>query len=368
MTDNIRNQYSPIDVSPPGETLEEVLELRAMSQAELADRTGRPKKTINEIIKGKAAITPETAIQFERVLGIPANFWIMREQNYQEALARNKEAAQFDQMNWLSQVPYKSMQKRGWISYRESKTELVEELLRYFAVASPQTWHTFWESSVPAFKKSYAFESNLGAVAAWLRRGEIECLQQETPDYNVDAFQSALERIRHLTTDTSKSVVRRLTDICNGAGVCVVVVPELPKTRVWGATRWLSQTRPLIQLSARYKTDDHFWFTFFHEAGHIVLHGRKEVFIEAEQTTKSAAEYEADRFAREWLIPSDQYNAFKRRGAATCAAASRFAHQLGIAPGIVVGCLQHDHIIPRTQCNHLKQDVPWFVEEEKDSQ
>src|ERR1035438_1866226 len=86
MTERIQNQYKPDIVSAPGETLEEILESRAMSQAELADRTGRPKKTINEIEKGKAAITAETAIQLEKVLGIPASFWIAREQNYRESL------------------------------------------------------------------------------------------------------------------------------------------------------------------------------------------------------------------------------------------------------------------------------------------
>ena len=82
MSNVIQNQYTPDYVSPPGETLQEVLEERGMSQAELAERTGRPKKTINEIINGKAAITPETALQLERVLGIPASFWNNRERRY----------------------------------------------------------------------------------------------------------------------------------------------------------------------------------------------------------------------------------------------------------------------------------------------
>ena len=89
MNEQIRNQYHPDFVSPPGETLEEILESRGMSQAEFAERTGRPKKTINEIIRGKSGITPDTALQFERVLDIPASFWIAREQNYREALAQN---------------------------------------------------------------------------------------------------------------------------------------------------------------------------------------------------------------------------------------------------------------------------------------
>lgn len=84
----IANAYLPDHVSLPGETLREVLDERQMSQAELAERTGRPKTTVNEIIKGKAAINPDTALQLERVLGIPAGFWNSLEHNYQDYLAR----------------------------------------------------------------------------------------------------------------------------------------------------------------------------------------------------------------------------------------------------------------------------------------
>lgn len=83
--------YSPNKISAPGVTLFDILEERTMTQADLAQRTGRPLKTINEIIKGKAAITSETAIQLERVLGTPAAFWNQRETNYRAYLARQKE-------------------------------------------------------------------------------------------------------------------------------------------------------------------------------------------------------------------------------------------------------------------------------------
>lgn len=86
-----KNTYCPDYAIPPGETLAEVIHDRGMTQAELAERMGRPTKTINEIVKGKAAITPETAIQLERVLGVPARFWNSLEKNYREDLARIQE-------------------------------------------------------------------------------------------------------------------------------------------------------------------------------------------------------------------------------------------------------------------------------------
>jgi len=334
-----------------------------MSQAQLAERTGRPKKTINEIIRGKAAITAETALQLERVLGIPATFWIAREQNYREALARSRELDAFSrEADWLDQIPYRAMVKFGWITgYREKALQL-EEVLRFFGVASPTSWNGLWNAYSPAFRQSPSFSTEPGATAAWLRKGEIDAANQRCQEFSANAFKQAITRVRSLTRDLPRNFTRLLQDECCAAGVCVVFVPELPGTRVWGATRWLNPTRALIQLSLRYKTDDHLWFTFFHEAGHILLHGRRDVFLEDDGKKNDEKEAAADAFAREWLIPEARYRVFRRLGAYSCAAASRFAHDLGIAPGIVVGRLQHDRFMDRSQCNDLKKHIDWVFD------
>ena len=102
--------YEPDYAVPPGETLAEVLEEIGIPQKELAERTGRPVKTINEIVKGKAAITPETALQLERALGVPASFWNGRERRYRELLARQREARRLQrQVTWIENFPITSM-------------------------------------------------------------------------------------------------------------------------------------------------------------------------------------------------------------------------------------------------------------------
>ncbi len=365
MTEMIRNQYKPDQVSPPGETLKEILELRGMSQAELAERSGRPKKTINEIAKGKAAITPETALQFELVLGIPATFWNRREQQYRESLARQRESAQFKSLtNWLDEVPYRAMIRREWIRERPQRSEQLQEVLMFFGVASPATWNEVWKGEQAAFRHSPTFRSDPGAMAAWLRKGELMAKDIECPQFDPSRFKEVLRRIRSLTQVLPHSVPSLIVKECASAGVCVVFLRELPGTRVSGATRWLNQTNPLMQLSLRYRTDDHLWFTFFHEAGHILLHGKRDVFLESEELEKDQKETEADSFAHEWLIPQREYRMFKRLGARSCAAISRFAHQLGIAPGIVVGRLQHDGFLPHTHCNELKRRIDQYFEGE----
>jgi HTH-type transcriptional regulator / antitoxin HigA len=172
MRSPIANAYLPDQVSLPGETLQEVLDDRQMSQAELAERMGRPKKTINEIVKGKAAITPETALQFERVLGIPASFWNSLERNYQEYLARTQEQALFQaSTDWLRKIPVRSLEEFGWIERRNEPVDRVREVLRFFGVASPTEWKQVFQLPQASFRHSPSFVSEAGALAAWLRRG-----------------------------------------------------------------------------------------------------------------------------------------------------------------------------------------------------
>src|SRR5262245_33858286 len=104
------SEHFPDDAVPPGATLLETIDALGMSQAELAQRTGRPLKTINEIIKGKAQITPETALQLELVLGIEASFWTERERKFREAIARRDEQERLAHaVTWLRDLPVKEL-------------------------------------------------------------------------------------------------------------------------------------------------------------------------------------------------------------------------------------------------------------------
>lgn len=356
------NAYQPDRVSLPGETLQEVLEDRQMSQADFADRTGRPRKTINEIIHGKTAITPETALQFERVLGIPASFWNNLERNYQEYLARQQETQLLEaSTDWLRQIPIKDLAKLGWIQRHGAAADQVREVLRFFGIASPAQWDSVSLASQASFRHSPSFASHQGALAAWLRKGELEAQKIDCESYDRAKFRRALAEARRLTVEDPEIFVPRLIALCAAAGVAVAFVHELPKCRVHGATRWLSSDKALIQLSLRYKTNDHLWFTFFHEAGHILLHGKKETFIEVGDKNSSTEEAEANRFAADFLIPIVELERFQRSTATRSeAAVRRFAGELGIAPGIVVGRLQHDGWLPPSHLNGLKLQLRWY--------
>lgn len=361
MSSAIHNQYEPDYVSPPGETLLEVLEEKGMSQSELAERTGRPRKTINEIINGKTAITPDTALQLERVLGVPAQFWSQREQNYQDFLARQRERDRLEkQSEWADQFPYKDLAKLGWVEVTKDKIQQCLNLLNFFAVASPEQWIRLWENRKVAYRKSVAFESDEIATIAWLRQGELEAEKIVCYPYNATKFRKILDEIRTLTVQPQKVFLPKIISLCAEAGVAVVFVPELPKTRVCGVTRWLTSTKPLIQMSFRYKSNDHFWFTFFHEAKHVLQENKDAIFLEgsADYDPNSPMEQDANQFSANHLIPPASLERFiAKHSRFSKIAIEQFAAEIGIAPGIVVGRLQRDFGLAQDQCNGLKVRV-----------
>ena len=354
MVESPYRPYQPDFVSPPGETLRETIGAWDITQAALAERTGKTVKAINEIVQGKSAITPETALQLERVLGVPAGFWLNREARYQEHRARSEAAeATAKDKNWAKGFPVRAMERREWLPSAKGPMERVDALLAFFGVANVEAWEAVWAAVSPQYRKARAFEGDRNALIAWLRRGEILARAVETKPWDASGFSESLRTIRSLTARSFEIALPKAFELCASVGVVLIVEPELPKARVFGATRWLAPSRALVQLSLRYRTEDHFWFTFFHEAGHILKHGKKEVFVENGKPL-SPEEEEADRFAAEMLIPSRMLDAFRRGWTRDKASLLNFASDLGLGPGIVVGRLQHDGTIPRSHLNDLR--------------
>ncbi|MFH1743160.1 MAG: ImmA/IrrE family metallo-endopeptidase [bacterium] len=368
----VRTEYMPDYVSPPGETLQEVLDSRGMSQVNLAQRTGRSPKHINELIKGKVALTPDTALQFERALGIPASFWSHRENHYQAYQARLDEQKRLQScLNWLKQIPTGAMMKYGWIPRLKDRIEQFREVLNFFAVASPDQWNEMWNERLDAvqLRQSNVSTISKGAIAAWLRKGEIGAHDVDCEPYSAEKLRQSIVSIRELSRLHPSEFKSELQRICAQSGVAVVYTREIPQTGISGATQWLSPKKALLQLSFRYKRDDQFWFSFFHEVGHILKHGKNSFFVEL-PGIKSKREKEADRFAANMLIPHDDFKRFKEEYTSysnmhqyPLQPIKAFADKMQIAPGIVVGRLQHEGILLPSHGNGLKQVIDWENED-----
>ncbi|HDL84909.1 MAG TPA: ImmA/IrrE family metallo-endopeptidase [Candidatus Acetothermia bacterium] len=214
------------------------------------------------------------------------------------------------------------------------------------------------------YRRSPAFTTSLKSIAAWLRIGELKAEDIETHPFNKANFRRSLDKIRQLTHLDPPEFEPRMKELCREAGVTLVFVPELPRTHVSEATRWLSPEKALIIQSLRYRKDDHFWFTFFHEAAHILLHRKHAVFIDEESNYTSDEKARAVAFAANHLIPEARYNSFVCVRPLSRARVLALAKELGIAPGIVVGRLQHDKVVPFSWFQDLKRT---FILAEEDT-
>jgi len=355
--------YQPDYAVSPGETLAEVLDERGMSQAELARRTGISTKHINLILKGSAPISPETALKLERVLNVPARVWNALEANYRGHLSRLEESRQLRQdIGWASTALVKELVRRGCISQFADRVEQLREVLRFFGVASVTAWNTIWDQSAAtaAYRKA-KLEGDPVALAAWMRIGELRAADVTAEPFDREKFRQVLKEVRRLTRETDPEVwCPRLAQLCLSAGVVVVIEPELPKARVNGIARWITPTTALIQLSLRYLRDDIFWFTFFHEAAHLLLHGKRtgpkdvpQTFIDMKpdlpmfiHTGKSAGqrEDEANAFAADILVPPE--TAARMPFITSLDDVRVLASEVGVSPGIIVGRLHHERIKP----------------------
>ena len=361
------NQFAPDYAVSPGQVLQERLEVMGMSQAEFARRCGRTPKLISEIIAGKAPVETETAIQFERVTGLHASIWLGIESDYRLLLARQFEAERSKEVaEWVKAFPVGELVKRGIFAKPSSLAETVSALLAFFGVGSIGAWQSKYNATTVAYRHSLSFQSNPKSLAAWLRLGEVEAEQEEIPNYNESAFRRALKSIGAISRKDSGPTFREAQELCRQAGVVLSFIRPLDKVRLSGAAWWVSSRRPVIQLSVRHKTDDHLWFSLFHEAAHILLHSKKQVFIDGvrgeaatSDSEESEAESEADKWAQDFLVPRPDWNKFAGTFLGSAGEVKFFAEEQGIAPGIIVGRLQREGILPWNRLNGLKRKLQW---------
>ena len=358
------NQYRPDYAIPPGWILEEHLEARGFSQAEFARRCGRSAKLISEIVHGKAPVEPDTALQFERVLGLGANIWLGVENKYRLHLARKAESDKAARSSrWLDQFPVAELAKRGIIRKPESDANVMSDMLSFFGVASVEAWRTTYASTNVAYRHSPRFNSDEAVLATWLRLGEIEARKQVCAEYNEGRFKQALREIRYLTLKPFDEALAGAQECCNQAGVALTPVKPFPRMALSGAAQWLSPRKAIILLSARHKTNDHLWFTLFHEAAHILLHSKKGVFVDGPKLRNNAADGDTEEEANAWathaLVPRNEWKDFVARCSFTKKAVLEFATRQGIAPGILVGMLQHEGYVPWSHLNGLKVQLDW---------
>lgn len=354
--------FQPDWFSRPGDTLAALMSARGLTSNELAIRLGCDRQTIYSLMTGAGPIDESLAESLADVLGGTSKFWRKRQSVYEQALEKAASSLPTEAAkSWLSQIPVSGMASAGWIERPLGRDEALKACLAYFGVTRPEEWRNRYAniSTDISFRTSATFSSSVGSISAWLRQAEIETALMYCKQWDKSKFSSNIDSIRKLTVLRRPSAfLPKLRSICAESGVALVVLRAPQGCRASGAARFFSRDRAMIIVSFRHLSEDHFWFTFFHEAGHLLLHDKSETFIDAEDTVSDVKEREANLFAATTLIP-DKHRVEMQKLTNQRQMIMRFAASIGISSGVVVGQMQHQGLISQASMNFLKRRYTW---------
>ncbi len=339
-------------VFSPGEILRREMETRGWSQTDLAEILGRPLQTVNQILMGKKTVTPATARELEQATGAEAAFWLALEAQYRLSLETRANDIVERRSKLFSRAPVAEMRRRGWIRDTRNVDELESEVLRVLRIASLDSPPTMRFAA----RKSSGYASVSPEQEAWCCRAyQLAEQLPNVPRFSHRRFVSAFSDLRAL--GISAESVRQLPDRLASLGIRFVAIEHLPRTKIDGATFWLNKSSPVIALSLRFNRIDYFLFTLFHELIHVLngdaLSVDTDIFTAA--VGQSASERRANAEAAARLVPVAALNTFIGDGARRISKAEiiRFAAQIRIHPGVVLGQLQHRGIVGWTACREL---------------
>lgn len=330
------------DFAPrPGRLLQRELDARGISQAQLAARTGLSPKHVNLVIKGTAALSPDVAVTLEQILGTSAETWLHLEAAHQAHEARKeRHNALAGFVDWANSFPRQLLIERKVINKSDSGPDLAAKLLAFFAVASPNAYAKTWLEPQASYKRSQIHSIDPNLTALWLRLSEQHAatLIEDAPTYDPGKLQAAAALLPKLTVNDIGKAFTKAQDLLLEAGVALVFVPEIPNTRISGVSRWVSGT-PMIAVTSRYKALDSLWFTLLHEIAHVLLHPKRNTFIDVDEfkadDDADAQETAANAFAADHLIPTEYRSQLV--ATTTVEGIVSLANVLGVSPSLIAG-------------------------------
>lgn len=351
-------EFSPSWASPPGETVQQLAALKNLRSDDIAQALGVPPEDLPQFFNGHLSITPARAEGLAGVVGATVRFWLTREAQYR----CDVQALQEDGKRWVASLPIADMTRYGWLKRATSTNDKLRRALEFFEVTTVDEWRDAWLSDragLTAYRTSPVFTAQSASVAAWLRQGELAAAELTASTWSRERFEHLLPSLKSLTRVREPAeFIPQLQEQCAACGVAVVIVRAPKGCPASGATR-VKDGKAILQLSVRYLRDDSFWFTFFHEAGHLVLH-EDRLFLEwpDKRELDNCEEAEANKFAGQLLIPQSEEAAL-RALPHEYRSIMRFAKKLSISPGIVVGQLQHRGLVRQDKLNFLKKRYSW---------
>jgi plasmid maintenance system antidote protein VapI len=353
-------EFKPLWVSPPGDSISAALAARSLTIEDLARETELGEDAAQALLRGRYPLGNQLAERLADLIGGSVGFWLRREEMYRRRLPRQTyDSETVSESEFFDRLPIRDMKAFGWLAPFNSATTRAA-ILQFFQ-SSDGGWQEngLSLSKAVAFRTSDGYETNPISVAAWLRQGAIVAERSPCGPLNKDGLSAAIPELRALSRiKEPKIFFPKLMNIGRQNGVVIVFVRTPSGCRASGATYLRTDGAGIVQLSFRYRTDDHFWFTLFHELGHLLLHTGSPLFLEGPEYIPDIEEQEANEYAAQTLVPSEF-------GSELASLESGFkpimklARKIGVSPGILVGQMQHRGLLRYGQMNFLKVRYDW---------
>ena len=344
-----------VELFLPGEFIRDELEARNWTQEDLSEILGRPLRTVNQIIAGKKAITPQTAQELAAAFGTSPELWLNLESAYRLGLERQDHDSVARRARLYELAPVKDMIKRRWICETLNPEELEAAVMRFLEISSldeaPSLEHVA--------RKATSYSTTTPAQLAWCFRAKKLATTLQTASFDEDNVTKSLPELHALTS--SESLVYKVPSVLAQMGIRFVVVEPLSRSRIDGATLWLDDESPVIAVSMRYDRIDGFWHTLAHELSHVRHRDGSSVDVDlvgvrrSDVAEKPKFEKRADDEASEFLICRATLDSFivRHKPRFSKSKIVQFANRHQIHPGIVVGQLQFRQLIPYSHSREM---------------
>lgn len=352
--------FVPAEPFPPGEYLQDEIDAREWTIDDLAEITGITKRQLINVLKGKSAVTPESAKAFAEAFGQEAQTWMNLQIAYELANTAQEDRQIARRAKVFAKVPVRELKRRGWIAGVSDIADLEGEVCRLLGIQAIDDL----PSLAVAAKKGTTYDADTASQIAWYCRCRELANGISAAKYSDSNWTLGVEKLLALTEHEAN--VRLVPKVLAEMGVRLVLVQHLRKTRVDGVALWLDEYSPVIGLSLRYDRIDNFWFTLLHELVHIKYRDESPVDVDVQDAQENLPfiEQRANDEAANYLVPKDKLESFvdRVRPHFYQTKVVQFAQARKVHPGIVVGQLQrHPQGLEYTQLRKLLVKIREFV-------
>ena len=355
---------SPDLLIHPGETISDVLEERGITQKELAQRAGVSEAFLSDVIHGRKDISKGLAMGLEYALGVSRSFWLNLQANYDAELLslQEEESVKEEERVILASIHeiVDYLKKRSLLEEGLTQTQTVISLRKLLQVSSLTGLRTL--APAGAFRMSDTVAVNSEVLGAWLCLCKIQgTAEQIDSGFKLEKVDELVSGIKDIMLTGKGNLQKALRNLFAGYGIDFSIVHNFRGAPVHGYIARKEDGTYQMVLTLRGSFADIFWFSLFHELGHIVNGDVTKVgsFIDAQYSKDERKEAAADLFASEALLESDSYRSFVSRGVYSYTAIRDYARTQKVPPYVVIGRLQKEEVIPWSWYQKYKPRYKW---------